>query len=428
MAPSVPPRKYDLVVLGATGFTGRLAAEYLVNRYGPSSPRPVRFALAGRSRAKLETIRELTGAPEDCLVECDVTDAVQVDALVAQAAAVANYAGTPFIDKALPVVAACARHGTHYVDITGEVPLHRASYDEHHEACERSGAVVLHGCGFDSVPSDLAAFLAARAVRERHGTGCRSVRGYMSDFSGGLSGGTLSTIFSLLDPGAKKMPGAAAAAAKGAYALDPPSGHGGPDKGSFGHALPLAYDARAKLWCIPFLMAETNAVVVRKSNALLGYAYGDATSYTEVQAFTSFPGAALYLAGLAAAGVIVAFAALLPPVRSALYAVGLLPRAGDGPTKEQREKGSFALRALAVAEDGEKTAAAYVRSGTAGDPGYKATALMSVESALCLALERGRCAPAGGVLTPAVALGDVLVERLTAAGMEVGVEPASNGK
>lgn len=143
--------QYDVVVYGASGFTGRLAVEYLVDRYASSG---LRWAIAGRSQARLDAVLRETKASVPIII-ADATDAASVDAMVSQTKVLLNYAGSPYITKALPVVEACARHGVHYVDVTGEVALNRASLDRHDAKAKETGALIVHSCGYDSIPSDL---------------------------------------------------------------------------------------------------------------------------------------------------------------------------------------------------------------------------------------------------------------------------------
>jgi short subunit dehydrogenase-like uncharacterized protein len=407
-------RKYDLVIYGATGFTGQLAAEYVHKNY-PA----LKYALAGRNKAKLEQVRSkiiITSSKGEELPPILVADAVKdpasLDDLAASTKVVANYAGTPFIDKALPLVKACAKHGTCYTDITGEVPFQRVSYDRHHKTAEETGALIIHACGYDSVPSDVGSMLAAKEMKERHGCQCKSIELVAGDSRGGFSGGTLYTALELLLNG-RDLPGTQECQVRGSYALDPEGATGGPDTSdtvSF-----VQYDDVAKTHVVPFFMAAANAPVVRKSNALQNYLYGKNCSYREVQAVPN------WIAGFAAMVGFGVFGALFmfPPTRWLLLKV--LPKPGEGPSKEMQETGFFTSRIYAVGEVKNKPVVeAYVKSGNAGDPGYKATARMSIESSLCMALERDSCAR-GGVLTPASGLGMTLVDRLNKTGMELGV-------
>lgn len=412
LAMSAPARKFDLVIYGATGFTGQIAAAYVHNNY-PT----LKYALAGRSRSKLEGVRErICGANSEVpLIVADaVHDAEAIDQLAASTKVIANYAGTPFVDKALPVVEACAKHGTCYTDITGEVPFQRVSYDRYNKDAEKSGALIIHACGYDSIPSDIGAMLAADAMKERHGCECESIELVAGDSSGAASGGTIATGLELIFNGAN-IPGMKECKERGRYALDPEGGVGGPDKTN--GVMGVSWDPLAKTFIMPFIMADANAPVVRKTNALFGYRYGKQCSYREVQKCGLFSG----IAGLLGFGL---FGALLvfPPTRW-LMVNYLLPKPGEGPTKEQQDNGFFESHVYAVGDKPDKpVTVAYVKSGNAGDPGYKATARMSIEASLCMALEREKCA-AGGILTTATALGMTLVDRLNKTGMKVGVQP-----
>jgi short subunit dehydrogenase-like uncharacterized protein len=405
-------RQFDLIIYGATGFTGQLAVEYLHKQY-PN----LKYALAGRNRDKLAQVRtQICGANSQ--VPLIVADAVQhfekLEEMAASTKVIANYAGTPFIDKGLPLVEACAKQGTCYIDITGEVPFQRLSYDRYHQKALESGALIVHACGYDSVPSDLGAMLVADAMKERHGCTCVSIELVGGKSRGGLSGGTLYTALKLIFD--KDTPGMAECKARGSYPLDPEGAMGGPDTSdsvSF-----VSFDEVSRRYVVPFIMAGANAPVVRKSNALLDYRYGRNCSYREVQAVPNWIAG---FAGLVGFGI---FGALLfiPPTRWLLLKV--LPKPGEGPSKEVQEKGFFVSHFYAVGDTKDKPVVeGYVKSGAAGDPGYKATARMSIESALCMALERDSCAK-GGILTPATALGTTLVNRLNNIGMELGVVEA----
>ena len=373
------------------------------------------WAVAGRSESKLDKLCAALGSSVDKVI-CDVKDSAQVESAVLSAKVVANFAGTPFADKAAPVVEACAKHGRHYVDITGEICLHKASFDSSHKLCKQTGAIILHGCGYDSVPSDLGAFMAAEAMTREFGCKCSAITYFAGKSKGAVSGGTLATGLAMTSSQAKSYPGFVDAQKLGmCYPLDPPGGHRGPDTNNHG-GWPVKYHKAAQTWCAPFIMADINAPVVRKSNALLSYRYGPQVRYYETTAVPSMLASVGMLSGLLAAVSCIA----LPPVRWVLFKTGLLPKPGEGPSKTLQDTGYFHSFVVAEGDDvpGAVTTA-HIRSGTAGDPGYKATAQMCIESALCLALERERCSKEGGVLTPASALGTVLIDRLNNSGMRL---------
>lgn len=407
-------RSYDVVVLGASGFTGRLAVQYLNERYSS-----LNYAVTARSTTKLEQLKQMiSGSPNAVATLCDVTDPLSLDSVVRSASCVLNFAGSPFIDKALPVVEACAKHGTHYVDITGEVPLHRASYDRYHKAAAESGAIILHQCGFDSVPADLCAYLAVKAMRERHDCQCSEVRLIMADSKGGVSGGTLASGAHLIAN--RDLPGMAEVKARGAYPLDPADGTGGPDTSFDGrNGALVSYDVLARTWTMPFIMSGVNVPLVRKSAALLGYGAQDGCRISEAAACKSRLEGIRNLFAIGIGG----FFFVLPPTRWLLLKLGIIPSPGEGPNEHTRETGHFHEYAIAVgAKEGAPVVKAHMRSGDAGDPGYKATARMACEAALTLALQRSDCHKQGGVLTPAVALGDAYIKRLQVSGMELNVD------
>lgn len=411
------PRKYDLVIYGATGFTGQIAAQYVQDHY-PN----LKFALAGRNGTKLETVRSQIGASDDLpiIVADAVNDPESLKGMVSSTKVLANYAGTPFIDKALPVVAACVEAGTCYTDITGEVPFQRASYDRYNEDARKNKSLIIHACGFDSIPSDIGSMMAATAMKERHGCECSSIETVAASLKGGLSGGTLATMMALLFSDGN-LPGMKEAKARGSYALDPDGGTGGPDTSDSVRF--VSYSPISQRVVIPFVMAVANAPVVRKSNALMGYRYGKNCSYKENYAVPNYAVGFAAMLGMGFLGILIAF----PPTRWCLNKF-VFPKPGQGPSKELQDSGFFDFRCFAVGDkEGSPVVEAFIKSGNAGDGGYKATARMSIEASLCMALEREKCLAEGGVLTPASALGTTLVDRLNKSGMELGLTPATSG-
>ena len=396
-------RDHDLVLFGATGFVGRLTAAYLAR----AAPRDARIALAGRSRDRLEALRaELPGAASGWpLVVADTSDRATLDALAVSTTAVATTVG-PYARYGLPLVEACAASGTHYADLTGEVPFVRASADRVHRQARATGARITHACGFDSVPSDLGALLTAQAARAEGGTLTDTTLVLVSA-SGGVSGGTVDSMRLMVDE-ARSDPGQRALLAD-PYALSPDR-EAEPDVGRESDLHVLGrIDGR---WTGLFVMAFYNTRIVRRSNALQDWAYGREFRYREVMAFGRGPlGPALATAtaaGVAGLGVGMA----LPPTRALLDR--LLPAPGEGPSERTRERGHFRTETT-----GTSTTGARYRTTVAmkGDPGYAATAVMLGEAGLGLALDE--LPGLGGVLTPATALGGLLADRLRAAGAEI---------
>ena len=397
----------DLVVYGATGFVGALTAAHLAEHAPPGT----RIALAGRSREKLAAVRAgLPGAPDWPLIEADATDAGSLAALAASTRVVATTVG-PYAKYGLPLVEACARAGTHYADLTGEVLFVREAIDRYDAAARESGARIVHACGFDSVPSDLAVLLLHERAAADGAGDLRDVR-LIATARGGFSGGTFASIRGQID--AVRRDTAARRLVTDPFALSPdreaePSG-----------AQPSDFPRPARTadgrWTAPFVMSSFNTRIVRRSNALQDWAYGRGLRYAEVMGSGRGPLGAV--AGVGVTAGIAAFltAMTLPPTRALLDR--LLPGPGAGPSAATRERGWFRMAVDATTGNGARYHAE-VRGQ--GDPGYAATAVMLGESALALALDQ--LPDRAGSLTPATAMGSVLVERLRAAGHTYEVAP-----
>jgi len=400
-------RELDLVVYGATGFVGKLVAEYLAAH----APAGVRIGLAGRSEARLEGVRsDIDGASDWPLIVADSSDDTSLETMASRTKVLLTTVG-PYAKYGLPVVAACAAQGTHYADLTGEVLFMRESAASFDALAKQTGARIVHSCGFDSIPSDLGV-LALHLAAAEDGAGAlgATVNGVVS-ISGGISGGTIASLIGQLEQ-SEVDPDLARAAAD-PYALSPdresdPSGKTERDLRS------VAFDNDLDSWVAPFLMAGVNTRVVRRSNALAGYPYSHDFRYREVLATGSGPRGAL-IAGAITGVMGVGFLGL-----SNQYSRGLLerviPEPGDGPSERTRDSGSFVMKTMAHAASGTRYAG---KVAADGDPGYKATSLMMSECGLVMALQEADLPAAAGVLTPATALGRAGIERLRAAGMTI---------
>ncbi|MHA7272180.1 saccharopine dehydrogenase family protein [Arthrobacter sp. TMT4-20] len=398
-----PARDHDIVLFGATGFVGELIAGYLADH----APPDLRVGLAGRSRVKLEAVRSrLPVAAQDwSLIEADSGRPDSLAALAASTRVIFTTVG-PYAKYGLPVVEACARAGTHYGDLTGEVSFVREAIDRWDALARTTGARIVHACGYDSVPSDLAVLLLHQAA-EADGAGGLTEVQLVARAKGGFSGGTIDSMRGQLD-GMRADP-VLRSLAGDPYCLSPDrtaetSNRQPPDLGWVGRS-------EDGLWAAPFIMASANTRIVRRSNALQGWAYGRSLRYGEVMGMGRGPVGAV-IAGATALGIRLFGAALaLPFTRKLLDRV--LPSPGAGPSEAARRSGWFHSQVTASTESGRRYRA--VAAGP-GDPGYAATAVMAGEAALLLALDGDRLPPAAGSLTPATAFGDVLVERLRAAG------------
>ena len=416
MTASRSTRTYDIVVYGATGFVGKLLADYLARQ----APDDVRIALAGRNEAKLAAVRaELPPRARDWqLVVADAADPEAMKEMAASAKVVATTVG-PYAKYGLPLVAACAEAGTDYVDLTGEAVFVRQSADEYDAIAQASGARIVHSCGFDSIPSDLGVYLTwQQAIADNAGTLGETTL-VVRKAKGGFSGGTIDSLRNQIDLAAKDK--SVARVLVDPYGLSPDREADPPmSRDSVDNDLTAPRkDARLGQWVGPFVMASYNTRVVRRSNALLDHAYGPEFHYQEVVGFGNSPAAPVMASGMAVGlGGLVA-GLRFGPTRAVLDK--FLPKPGEGPSEEARTNGMFVLDIVADTSGGARYR---TRVAAQGDPGYAATSMMMGESALTLVLDDAELPDRAGVLTPAVAMGDALIDRLRAAGMTLECTPA----
>ncbi|HEX3765504.1 MAG TPA: saccharopine dehydrogenase NADP-binding domain-containing protein [Kofleriaceae bacterium] len=389
-------RELDIVLFGATGFTGRLVADYLARA---AQREPVRWAIAGRSHDKLAALG--LGVP---IIVGDALDAAAMRALAQRTTVVCTTVG-PFARYGSELVAACAAAGTHYCDLTGEVPWMRRMIDAHHAQAQATGARIVQPCGFDSIPSDLGCWAAQQAFAARFGSPARKVTAVFGEQRGGLSGGTFASAFGIARE-AEREPAVRALLAN-PYALDPDPAAArppAPDETSIGWQPVLG------MFTVPFVMAQVNTRVVRRGHALAGFPWGKDFTYREVMSTPgSLRGAAL-AAGITGGLAALALAMSQPWLRERL--AHRAPPPGEGPSAETRARGHWIVRLVAEGAGGER--AVYVASDRA-DPGYGSTSKMLGEAALCLA--RDPLTSPGGVLTPSVAMAQPLLDRLRRAGL-----------
>jgi short subunit dehydrogenase-like uncharacterized protein len=385
-------RPHDVVLFGATGFTGALTAEYLARNAGPGT----RWALAGRNRGKLEALRErLAGIDPACaglpLLDADVRRPGSLAAVAESARVVITTVG-PYIHYGEPLVAACALAGTDYVDLTGEPEFVDLMWLRFHEQATRTGARIVHCCGFDSIPHDLGAWFTVKRLPE--GVPIR-MEGFVSG-GGRFSGGTYHSAVNAF----ARMRRAANVSAERRRREQRPAG-----RRVTGVRRRIRHDPTHGTWLVPFPTIDPQ--VVRRSARAVDR-YGPDFSYGHYLELKNLPVAAGLVGGVATTAAL----AQLPPTRRLLLS---LRSPGDGPTPEQREKGWFRVRF--TGEGGGERVSTEVRGG---DPGYGETAKMLAESALCLAHDE--LPDTSGQVTPAAAMGDALVERLVRAGIEFSVK------
>lgn len=392
-------RTFDVIVYGATGFTGRLVAEHMLATYGVG--RDVRWAMAGRSKAKLEQVRSEIGAPAELpLVIADASDAASVAAMAKSANVVITTVG-PYQLYGEPLVAACAEAGTDYVDLCGEPAWMAAMIAKYDAKAKASGARIVFSCGFDSIPFETGvAFIQAEA-KARLGAPLKRVRGRVRKMKGGFSGGTVASLMATFE--ASKGNPAMLKTLADPFALT--SGFKGPAQPS---GEKVERDDAAGQWATPFIMATINTKNVHRSNQLLGHAWGQDFVYDEMLLTGDGEKGQKRAKAAKRAGDIQG-ALLAFPLTRALLRQFALPKPGQGPSKDARETGFYEVGFIGETADGRQ-----LRASVKGDkdPGYGSTSKMISESAMCLARDVGRDETGGGVWVPGAAMGRKLIARL----------------
>lgn len=394
-------RDHDIVLLGATGFVGTFTARHLAR----SAPGGVRIALAGRSRSRLEDVRRELGVDWP-IIEVDTTDETAVTRMAASTSVVATTVG-PYLRYGAEVAAACAHAGTSYADLSGESIFVARSIQRNHDVAERTGARIVHSCGFDSIPSDLGVGLAHAAAG---GAPIVAATLRVRSLRGGISGGTIDSLRQQMREARKDA--SVRRLIANPYALTP-----GPSVRLPGHA-GSSWGKESGLWQAPFVMGAYNQQIVQRSNYLTGWSYGQLMRYREVvttgRGVVGFASAGAIGLGTAAFVGAMSFA----PTRAILDRV--LPAPGTGPGSDAVDHGRFVLDVDVYPVEGQPVRA---RVAAPFDPGYGGTGIMLAESALSLALDE--LPDRAGVLTPMVAMGEKLAERLRAHRFTLTVAPLS---
>lgn len=393
-------RIYDVVVWGASGFTGKLVTEYLCERYGTN--RDLRWAIAGRNHAKLESVLAGLGteASDLPLIVSDSFDSEAMHKLASQTSVVLSTVG-PYAKYGSSLVEACVANGTHYCDLAGEVQWMRKMIDQFQSAAEKSGARIVHSCGFDSIPSDIGVWFLQREAKKMHGEVCTDIKMLVKAIKGGASGGTFASMMNALEEGRRDRN--IARVLVDPYSLNPEGQREGPDGGD---QRGVEYHNDSGAWTAPFVMAAVNNRVVRRTNAVLNYPYGRDFRYSEATLIGSGPGGWLKSASITA-GLGGFMLVASSELGRSFLAKRVLPKPGEGPNKNQREAGFFNLLLFGNLGNGTQ-----MRARVTGDrdPGYGSTSKMLSESAVCLA--RDDLPSRGGFWTPASAMGDALQARL----------------
>ncbi len=367
--------------------------------------------MAGRNRQALEAAKALAGEKAQAadILIADARDQEALDKIASQTRIVLSTAG-PFALYGSQLVDACVRFATHYVDITGETPWVKDLIDRHHEQAAATGTRIVPCCGFDSVPSDLGAYLVVRYIQKNLGTPCTEVKAYYQ-FAGGVNGGTLATGFNLYESGQ-------AARTRDPFLLNPKGEHSAEEISLNLDAQRAQFDADVDAWTAPFIMAVTNARIVRRSAALFDgwqIPYGPGFRYQEFQKFN----ARSRFKAKMLSGMLGAFEGMMKHSFTRGVLKSLMPKPGSGPSEKTMNNGWFRCDLLGTAADGSKVRGVIKDHG---DPANRATVKFVCESALALALNAAELPGGlqrGGVLTPATAFEEVLATRLRQAGMKI---------
>ncbi|MEM7330950.1 MAG: saccharopine dehydrogenase NADP-binding domain-containing protein [Chloroflexota bacterium] len=408
-------KPFDIVLWGATGFTGQLVAEYLAKQADTA----VKWAIAGRSQNKLEaTQRKLSTINPELkdlpILVGDSLNKASLEAIVSQTKVLCTTVG-PYAKYGDLLVEVCVEQGVDYCDLTGEVPWIRKNVESFHEKAQANGARIVHCCGFDSIPSDLGNLMLQEHAQAEYGRPCETVKFAVYSSSGGVSGGTVASLLEIVKEAGKSKEYRKMLA--NPYNLVP----GRKPDWSQTDQTGANYDDDFGFWTGPFVMAGINTRIVRRSNYLLGNPWGEDFKYSETMRIPGGVTGRLGAYGFSAGYGLFQVLAAIGPTRRILE-TAVLPKPGEGPSEEARESGYFKIKLLGFVPaqgDDPKIKVDGVVVGQK-DPGYGETAKMLGESALCLALDDLQSE--GGVLTPASAMGMTLVERLRNAGMTFMVE------
>lgn len=389
---------FDIVVFGATSFVGKILCSYMAEQYGLGGS--VRWAVAGRSRVKLEALRASLGKAADSLelIVADASDEVALKAMVARAKVIISTVG-PYALYGEPLVKVCAETGTDYVDLTGETQWIRRMVRRYEDVAQASGARIVHCCGFDSIPSDLGVHFLEREANAKFGAPATRVKMGVKAIKGGMSGGTVASLMNVMKEVAKEPELKKELADP--YSICPREhGFSARQRNITG----VKFDKDLGRWLAPFIMAAINTRVVHRTNALNGKAYGAHFRYDEAMMMKSRMQATVATLGM---GIFMVLAAMAPT--RYLLERFVVPKPGEGPSPDEQLNGFYDLRFFGKTEAGD-----VIRARVTGDrdPGYGSTAKMLAQAGICLAQDIAKPDLKGGFWTPATALGDKLIDRL----------------
>tara|TARA_B100000809_G_C15136086_1_gene530635 strand:- start:2538 stop:3755 length:1218 start_codon:yes stop_codon:yes gene_type:complete len=390
-------REFDIIIWGASGFTGRLVASYLFSKYGTSGN--LRWAMAGRNLNKLEMVRHEVADETVSLVVADSNDEVSLKEMVKRTKVICTTVG-PYAKYGSKLVVACIQNQVHYCDLAGEVQWMRQIIDQYNEAAKENETKIVHTCGFDSIPSDMGVYFIQREAKAKRDSRAQQIKMRVAGMSGGMSGGTYASFSNTMEEA--KEDKNIFKVLTNPYGLNPIDEQVGEDKSDLRS---IVFDKASQSWIGPFIMAGINTKVVRRSNILSGYSYGKNFRYEEATIYgKGFKGRMKGIINVIPMGLMMS-AKPGSLLKRAVDAV--LPKPGEGPTKKQREDGFYNLKFYITLEDGSS---AFAKITGDMDPGYGSTSKMLGEAAVCLA--KDKLSNLSGILTPSIAMGDALLKRL----------------
>lgn len=399
--------KYDLIIFGATGFTGRLVVEYLINNYGAKSTK-FSWAIAGRNKLKLSQLKHSLSkidplSKDIAIFIADSFDLESLNTLTSSCRVIISTVG-PYLKCGLPLIESCVKNRTHYCDLTGEVPFIRESIDLYHKEAKKNKCKIIHSCGFDSIPSDIGVLFLQKKSLKKYNKVCAKVNLYVEGIKGGLSGGTIASMVNIMDylrlnPKKKSI-------LKNPFSLNPV---GEMKNYSYSPALKsIRWDNSIQKWTCPFLMSGINTRIVRRTNAIAKLSYGENFNYNEMSSYNrglkGFLNALMMLITLGILQLSLKTKLLFTVLKKIV-----LPMPGEGPSNDSMKNGFFKMKIIGHIDE-LKISSVFIEGDS--DPGYSATAKMLTESALSILLNKDKIPNLFGVLTPASALDLVLIDRL----------------
>lgn len=387
-------KELDLIIWGATGFTGQLVSEYINKKYSNTA---LKWGIAGRNKEKVLVIADRLNITKDRIFIADCNDIESLIKLTSKTKVICTTVG-PYAKLGTNLIEACIKTNTNYCDITGETQWIRKMINKYHLKAKKNKIKIINSCGFDSIPSDMGVFYSQKKVFEKTGKYASKVNMRVAGAKGGISGGTYNSLSNVLEEA--RVDKEVRKTLTNPYGLNPIDKQNGPDKADLQSVI---FDKVSNSWIAPFVMAGINTKIVRRSHALIDFKYGSDFSYDEAT-----------LSGKGVLGQVKGYLSLIP-IFLATRKKGsfiknivdyFLPKSGEGPSEKTRISGYYNLRFYLTQQN------KIYLSKVIGDmdPGYGSTSKMLAESAVCLALDK--TPETYGILTPSVALGDPLLKRL----------------